>query len=278
MSRRTRIPRPLVQKTRGRQGPSPLPRVAPVVPVPFASGDDLKRGYAFLQVAARYESAPTSYTRKPSTGRIKQIKSVSYDDKEVKLLKSCISNPPSVDLASLGSILRIETGRFIRAAKLYTDPFANSLRRGPWPQNHFGSVWCTYPTYSEYAGQVLSRKPRYDHIRHTDYISTSLSELRCNSALARNIVHTSFYGVRSSVVIPEEFRKYFRTRWGFSILTVSGFPSIGLARFCLSLWKCSPYLCFTETGLPLKKFLRRVPPGWIIQPDGGSPQEPELFW
>jgi hypothetical protein len=97
------------------------------------------------------------------------------------------------------------------------------------------------------------------------YTRVYRSEVQENPALAARIVSNAIVGIRSSIEIPEKFRRYFRYRQNFLILTARYALPIGLVRFLLAQWTVKPYSLWLRRSCTLKKFLRKVPSSLVRQ-------------
>jgi hypothetical protein len=97
------------------------------------------------------------------------------------------------------------------------------------------------------------------------FTNVSRREVSENPHLAKRIVANAIVGIRSSTEVPEKFRKYFRYRWNFLILTVNYALPIGLVRFLLGQWCVKPSSLWLRRAVSFKKFLKKVPIRLVTQ-------------
>lgn len=145
------------------------------------------------------------------------------------------------------------------------------LKSTDWPKDHLGLSWPSYPSIPEWMGMMRrgidpAAQPCYKAVEaHSGYTRVSRSEVSSNCFLATKIVTNAIVGIRSSVAIPSVFRRYFRYRENFLILTANYMLPIGLVRFLLGQWCKAPYSLWLRRAVPLKKFLREVPNLLVIR-------------
>lgn len=139
------------------------------------------------------------------------------------------------------------------------------LKSSDWPSDPLGPSWPSFPSIPEWMEMLRKgldpfNRPELEEPQGSaGYTRITRRELHDNHVLATKIVSNAIVGVRSSTEIPKQFRRYFRYRQNFLILTANYALPIGLVRFLLGQWCTKPFSLWLRRSCTLKTFLRKVP-------------------
>lgn len=122
------------------------------------------------------------------------------------------------------------------------------------------ALWPSAPSFTEML--EMSRRgvsPLSVHASPRYSVKNGITrrDLSDNIRLATRIVASQIVGIRSSVEIPEAWLRWFRYRYGFSILSVRYKLPSGLVRFLLAQWIKCPSNLWLLDHCPLRVYLRK---------------------
>lgn len=138
------------------------------------------------------------------------------------------------------------------------------LKESEWPSYDGRSLWPSYPTLMESLEMARKGITHVEPTIHGPFVRVSVSQIRDNLVLARQIVRRFIVGLRSDTEIPQQYWGYFRYSRGFCILTGKYSMPAGLVRFLLSRWCVDPTSLWLVRRGTLKQCLRAVPIGDLV--------------